>query len=52
MADKILLLDDSKLNQDFYANFQQWDGNSIPFTYFRKGDKIEESLEFNDGRNA
>lgn len=44
LADKILLLDDSKLNQDFFKNFQQWSGNNIPFTFFRKGDKIEESL--------
>lgn len=44
LADKILLLDDSKLNQDFFVNFQQWDGNNIPFTFFRKGDKIEESV--------
>lgn len=44
LADKILLLDDSKLNQDFFVNFQQWDGNNIPFTFFRKGDKAEESV--------
>lgn len=44
LADKILLLDDSKLNQDFFVNFQQWDGNNIPFTFFRKGDKTEESV--------
>ena len=44
LADKILLLDDSKLNQDFFENFQQWSGNNIPFTFFRKGDKTEESL--------
>ena len=43
LADKILLLDDSKLNQDFFVNFQQWKGNNIPFTFFRKGDKVEES---------
>jgi thiol-disulfide isomerase/thioredoxin len=44
LADKILLLDDSKLNQDFFVDFQQWDGNNIPFTFFRKGDKAEESV--------
>jgi len=44
LADKILLLDDSKLNQDFFVNFQQWDGNNIPFTFFRKGSKTEESV--------
>ncbi|MFL9832719.1 TlpA family protein disulfide reductase [Chryseobacterium terrae] len=44
LSDKILLLDDSKLNHDFFENFKQWDGNNIPFTFFRKGDKAEESI--------
>ncbi|MDO4225149.1 MAG: TlpA disulfide reductase family protein [Bergeyella zoohelcum] len=43
ISDHIILLDINTLNDDFFAqNFKTWDGNSIPFTILRKGDKVEE----------
>ncbi|REC78580.1 TlpA family protein disulfide reductase [Chryseobacterium elymi] len=45
LAANIILLDGQKLDANFFTNnFQQWDGGSIPFTYLRKGDKIDEYL--------
>jgi thiol-disulfide isomerase/thioredoxin len=47
LADKIVLLDDSKIDQNFFSNFKSWKGNGIPFTFFRKGnttDEIEGSM--------
>jgi len=44
LADKIVLIDDSKLNPEFFKNFKQWEGNNIPFTYLRKGEKTDETL--------
>ncbi|MEN4762432.1 TlpA disulfide reductase family protein [Chryseobacterium sp. C39-AII1] len=45
LAENIVLLDGQKLDENFFPkNFKQWDGGSIPFTYFRKGDKTEEFL--------
>lgn len=39
----VLLLDGEKLNGDFFSkNFKSWDGSAIPFTLFKKGDKVEE----------
>lgn len=45
LASNIILLDGQKLDPTFFkANFKQWDGGSIPFTYLRKGDKTDEYL--------
>lgn len=44
LADKIVLVDDSKFNQEFMMNFKQWDGNNIPFTFLRKGKKTDEII--------
>lgn len=38
-----ILLDGSKLNPNFYGdNFKTWTGDTIPFTFFRKGEKTHE----------
>ncbi len=43
LARHIILLDGQQLDPTFFTNnFKQWDGGSIPFTYMRKGDKIDE----------
>ncbi|PIF45703.1 thioredoxin [Chryseobacterium sp. 52] len=42
LADKIVLLDDSKIDQNFFSNFKSWKGNGIPFTFFRKGNNTDE----------
>ncbi|HCN11502.1 MAG TPA: redoxin, partial [Chryseobacterium sp.] len=35
----------TKLTPEFFpANFKQWDGGSIPFTFMRKGDKTDETV--------
>ncbi len=45
LSNHIVLLDGSKLSPDFFhANFKQWDGGAIPFTFMRKGDKTDETL--------
>lgn len=45
LAANIILLDGQKLDANFFTNnFKQWDGGSIPFTYLRKGDKVDEYL--------
>jgi thiol-disulfide isomerase/thioredoxin len=45
LSDHIVLLDGSKLQPEFFpANFKQWDGGAIPFTFIRKGDKTDETL--------
>lgn len=44
LADKIVLIDDSKFDQTFFTNFKQWGGNNIPFTFLRKGKKTDETL--------
>lgn len=39
----ILLLDGQKLGTEFFdSNFKNWRGESIPFTYFKKGSATEE----------
>lgn len=43
IAQQVVLLDGSKITPDFFKNnFKIWDGGSIPFTLFRKGDKTDE----------
>lgn len=45
LAPHIILLDGQKLDPTFFtANFKQWNGGSIPFTYMRKGDKTDEYM--------
>lgn len=45
LSDNIVLVDGEKLTLDFFpANFKQWDGGSIPFTFMRKGDKTDETI--------
>lgn len=41
----IILLDGMLLKQEFFAqNFQSWNGESIPFTLIRKGNKSDETV--------
>jgi hypothetical protein len=43
LAGNVILLDGKKLDQNFFSNsFKTWAGESIPFTFMRKGDKTEE----------
>ena len=45
LSNDVVLLDGTQLNAEFFpANFKQWDGNAIPFTFMRKGDKTDETL--------
>ena len=45
LSKNIVLLDGTKLTPEFFpANFKQWDGGSIPFTFMRKGDKTDETV--------
>ena len=45
LSENVVLLDGSKLTPEFFlANFKQWDGGSIPFTFMRKGDKTDETV--------
>ena len=45
LSKNIVLLDRTKLTPEFFpANFKQWDGGSIPFTFMRKGDKTDETV--------
>ena len=45
LSNHIVLLDGSKLTPEFFkANFKEWDGGAIPFTFMRKGDKTDETL--------
>lgn len=45
IAGHVVLLDGAQLSPDFFpANFKQWDGGAIPFTFMRKGDKTDETL--------
>ncbi|MEC3876309.1 TlpA family protein disulfide reductase [Chryseobacterium salviniae] len=40
-----VLLDGQQLGGDFFAaNFKEWDGSAIPFTFMRRGDKTDETL--------
>ena len=41
----VILLDGMLLKQEFFAqNFQSWNGESIPFTLIRKGNKSDETV--------
>ncbi len=41
----VVLLDGTLLEQEFFKqNFQSWNGESIPFTLIRKGDKSDETI--------
>lgn len=45
LSNHIVLIDGSKLTPEFFkANFKEWDGGAIPFTFIRKGDKTDETL--------
>ena len=45
LSKNIVLVDGTKLTPEFFpANFKQWDGGSIPFTFMRKGDKTDETI--------
>lgn len=45
LSQNVVLLDGSALTPEFFsANFKQWDGGSIPFTFMRKGTKTEETV--------
>ncbi len=45
LSNHIVLIDGSKLTPEFFkANFKEWDGGAIPFTFMRKGDKTDETL--------
>ncbi|WP_417428815.1 TlpA family protein disulfide reductase [Halpernia sp.] len=45
LQDHIVLLDNSKLNPDFFKNnFEKWDGGAIPYTIMKKGKKSDETL--------
>lgn len=40
-----VLLDGQLLDQNFFsANFKEWTGSAIPFTFMRKGSKTDETL--------
>ncbi len=41
----VVLLDGTLLKQEFFKqNFQSWNGEAIPFTLMRKGDKSDETI--------
>ncbi|WP_374443186.1 TlpA family protein disulfide reductase [Epilithonimonas sp.] len=41
----VILLDGMLLKQEFFTqNFQSWNGEAIPFTLIRKGDKSDETV--------
>lgn len=45
LSNHIVLLDGTKLSPAFFpANFKDWDGGAIPFTFMRKGDQTDETL--------
>ncbi|SEF64747.1 Thiol-disulfide isomerase or thioredoxin [Halpernia humi] len=45
LQDHIILLDNKKLDQDFFKNnFEKWDGSGIPYTIMKKGKRTEETL--------
>lgn len=38
-----IAVDDTTITPEFFSsNFKNWKGETIPFTHFRKGDKVEE----------
>lgn len=43
IREHVILIDMAALNPTFYSNnFKTWTGETIPFTFFRKGDKTHE----------
>lgn len=45
LSKNIVLIDGSILNPDFFKqNFKTWTGESIPFTFMKKGDKTNETV--------
>ncbi|AYO57887.1 redoxin [Chryseobacterium sp. 6424] len=45
MSENTVLINPETLTPEFFpANFKQWDGGSIPFTFMRKGDKTDETI--------
>lgn len=45
LSQDVILLDGKQLTAEFFpANFKEWDGGAIPFTFMRKGDKTDETL--------
>jgi thiol-disulfide isomerase/thioredoxin len=45
IRNNVILLDGMLLKQEFFTqNFQSWNGEAIPFTLIRKGDKSDETV--------
>ncbi|MDP9955696.1 thiol-disulfide isomerase/thioredoxin [Epilithonimonas hungarica] len=45
IRNNVILLDGMLLKEDFFKqNFQSWNGEAIPFTLIRKGDKSDETV--------
>ena len=45
LAPNVVMIDGAKLTPEFFpANFKEWDGGAIPFTFMRKGDQTDETL--------
>ena len=45
LSGEIVLLDGMNLTPDFFTqNFSQWNGESIPYTFMRKGEKTDETI--------
>lgn len=45
IRNNVILLDGMLLKQEFFKqNFQSWNGEAIPFTLIRKGDKSDETV--------
>lgn len=44
LQNHIVLLDGNTLDETFFRNFKNWKGESIPFTFMRKGEKTDETV--------
>jgi len=45
IQDHTVIVDGQLMDENFFkSNFQQWNGNAIPFTFMRRGDKTDETL--------
>lgn len=44
ISKEVVLLDGNTLNDAFFKNFKNWRGESIPFTYMKKGAKTDETV--------
>ena len=40
----VILVDNTTLEESFFAQFKNWTGESIPFTYMRKGHQSDETI--------